>query len=254
MLSVTPTKLSDYLTCPRKYKLKHVDKIADDSYSAALAFGQTMHSALQELYQPGKQIDDFTDVDKLLARYWNSGSYSSAQDDEAYFTKGSQALQKYCRAVIRNDETTLGTEVYLSYILKTAGLHARLGCKADRICVNGERALEIIDYKTNASGKVPILESLQNDLPTFLYYALARVEYPNYKRIQISFLNVLTLAKVTVEYSPAQVAANKQTLFECLKTLSANQFAPTPSEVCSWCSFQNDCAAVNKIIDFASIT
>lgn len=255
MLSVTPTKLSDYLLCPYKYRLRHVDKIADASYSAALTFGQTMHCVLQELHQSSGSINEFTDVGELLARHWNSGSYFNAEDDKAYFAKGHQALQKYCRAFKTVNETTIGTEVYLSYILKIGDLQARLGCKADRICINDERALEVIDYKTNASGKVPTPESLQSDLPTFLYYALARIEYPEHKRIQISFLNVLTLAKVSIEYSPAQVAANKQAFFQCLKTIAANKFAPTPSDACSWCSFQDNCAAAaSRIIDFANIT
>lgn len=254
MLSVTPTKLNDYLTCPHKYKLKHINKIGDASYSGALAFGQSMHSALQDLYQSSKNLNDFVEVSELLIRYWNASAYASTEEDETYFFKGCQALKNYCNAFYCNEELTLGTEVYMSYILKIGNLQARLGCKADRICAHRNDVLEIIDYKTNGSGKVPTLESLQSDLPTFLYYALARVTYPEYKYVRISFLNVLTLAKVSVEYDSAQVTINKQNLFECLRNLASSHFTPTPSEVCAWCSFQDSCVAVNKIVDFASIT
>ncbi len=253
MLSVTPSKLTDYLTCPHKYKLKHINKIGDASYSAALAFGQSMHSALQDIHQSNRNLNDFVEVSELLSRYWNAGAYASTEEDETYFLKGCQALKNYCSAYNCDKETTLGTEVYMSYILKIGSLQARMGCKADRICAHRNDVLEIVDYKTNSSGKVPTLESLQKDLPTFLYYALARVTYPEYKCVRISFLNVLTLAKVSVEYDFEQVAANKQNLFECLRNLDSKTFAPTLSEACSWCAFQDSCPAFGKVVDFDRI-
>lgn len=254
MLSITPTKLTDYLSCPHKYKLKHINKIGEQFNSAALSFGQSMHLALQEIHQANKRLNTFTEVSDILNRFWDNSIYQSAEDDESYFLKGCQALQNYCENCFDDKETTIGTEVYMSYILKIADFQVRFGCKADRICVKSDEVLEMVDYKTNGSGKVPTLESLQHDLPTFLYYALARISYPEYKVIRISFLNVLTLAKVSVEYSAEQVAANKQNLFQCLKRFNSGLFAPTPSEACSWCSFQDNCAAVGKIIDFANIT
>lgn len=213
-----------------------------------------MHSALQEIYQSNKNLSDFAELSELLTRCWNPGAYSSIEENETYFLKGCQALNNYCKAFDRNEEDTIGTEVYMSYILKIGSLQARLGCKADRICAHRNDVLEIIDYKTNGSGKVPTIESLQSDLPTFLYYALARATYPEYKCVRISFLNVLTLAKVSVEYDSEQIAVNKQNLFECLRNLAGNDFTPTTSEAYSWCAFQDSCVAVGKVIDFANIT
>lgn len=51
MLSITPTKLSDYLTCPLKYRLKHIEKSGGFSASAAFSFGNSMHRALQEIHR-----------------------------------------------------------------------------------------------------------------------------------------------------------------------------------------------------------
>ncbi len=255
MLSVTPTKLSDYLTCPFKYKLKHVEKNGDFGYSAALSFGQTMHSALQELHQLNRDLNDFVEIAELLTRFWDGGAYSSPEEDESYFLKGCQSLRAYCNAFNQDQEMTLGTEVYMSYILKIGDLQVRLGCKADRVCAHLDGSLEIIDYKTSSSGKVPVAESLRGDLPTFLYYALARVNYHEYQQeVKISFLNVLTLAKSVVKYSPEEVAANKRSLLACLRTMAADSFAPRPSEACSWCAFQDVCPATNKIVDLSLIT
>lgn len=253
MLSVTPTKLNDYLACPQKYRFRHINKNESIDASAALSFGRTMHNALQALHQSDQCASEFSEVSELLTRYWEADSYSDAEEDESYYVKGCQALHNYCKNFDCREETTIGTEVYLSSILKVGDLKVRLGCKADRTCAYNDEILEIIDYKTNGSGKVPTLDSLQIDLPTFIYYVLARVSYPEYKIIRITFLNILTLAKVSINYDAIQVATNKQSLLKCLKSLDTDNFSPTPSEACSWCSFQNDCSAFNKIVDFASI-
>lgn len=252
MLSVTPTKLSDYLVCPQKYKFKHINKVEVAVSSSALSFGQAMHSALQNIHQ-SKGINDFADISRILNRYWETDAYSDKEESVAYFSKGCRSLHAYCKNFDFRSNKTVGTEVYLSYILKIGNLKIRLGGKVDRISICADNTLEIVDYKTNSSGKVPTLEYLLTDLPTFLYYVLARLSYPQYKQIRITFLNVMTLAKVSVEYNAAQISTNKQSLLKSLKSLSNENFSPKPSEACSWCSFQDDCSARNKIFNLASI-
>jgi len=253
MLSVTPTKLSDYLVCPQKYKFRHINKTETAATSPALSFGQAMHSALQVIHRSDEDLRDLTGVSRILNRYWEADAYSDEEESEAYFSKGCRSLHAYCKNFDFRENKTLGTEVYLSYILKVENLKIRLGCKADRISVCADGTLEIVDYKTNGSGKVPTPEYLRNDLPAFLYYVLARLSYPQYKQIRVTFLNIMTLAKVSVEYDGAQVASNKQALLKCLRSLAGEDLPPKPSEACSWCSFQDECPARNKIVDFASI-
>lgn len=253
MLAITPTKLSDYLRCPYQYKLKNIEKIANsDSSSPALSFGITMHSVLQELHQPTGKLQDMSE---LLIKHWIPSAYANAEEDEQYFLKGFRALESYREAFINGSDeiTTIGTEVYMTYVFKLGDLQVRLGCKADRVCVHADQLLEVIDYKTSGSGKVPTNEFLVNDLPTFIYYILSRITYPDYKFFQVTFLNVLTLARASVEYTPAQIAANKKALFECLTQIAAGNFTATPSEACSWCSYQNICTAANRVVDFSVI-
>lgn len=256
MLAITPTKLSDYLLCPHKYKLKNVEKFANSgSSSPALSFGIAIHDALQELHKPVNPSQKIQDMSELLIKHWVPNAYANAEEDDQYFIKGCQALERYQQAYINGsgEPTTVGTEVYMTYIFKLGDLQVRLGCKADRVCVHADQLLEVIDYKTSNSGKVPTSEFLLKDLPTFIYYILSRTAYPDYKFFQITFLNVLTLARTSVEYTPAQITANKKALSECLTQIAANNFAASPSEACSWCSYQDTCAAANQVVDFSVI-
>lgn len=253
MLSVTPTKLGDYLICPHKFNLKHIKKFGAFASSPAFSFGTSKHRALEELHN-GKYFPvSLPEAEKMLERFWEKTAYANADEEGNYFEKGCQALQNYCKWASRKASETLGTEVYMSFVVDLKGLKIRLGCKVDRIALDSNRNLELIDYKTNASGKVPTAEFLITDLPTFLYYVLTRISYPQYPQIKVTFLNVLTMGKVSVQYSANQIETNKQALWRCLKTLAAEKFLPRPSEACSWCSFQDDCEVTNKVIDFRKL-
>lgn len=151
---------------------------------------------------------------ELLRRYWEPAAYQTPEEEQSYFAKGCAALENYCaNARAKSDEETLGTEVYLSFLIDLQETKLRLGCKIDRLAfLPAENVLEIFDYKTNASGKLPTADFAQTDLPTFLYYVLTRISFPQYPEIRITFLNVLTMARVSIEYDKIQVDVNKESL------------------------------------------
>jgi putative RecB family exonuclease len=253
MLSVTPTKFADYLSCPHKYKLRHIEKIGSAEASPALSFGSSIHLALQQLHKNDFSSNPPPAPAELLKPFWNKSAYATRDESELYFNRGCRALTDYCAAFAESTEEIIGTEVFMSFIIQHADLKLRLGCKADRISLDKGGELEVLDYKTNSSGKVPTPEFLENDLPTFIYYVLARITFPQYTRIRITILNVLTMRKVSIRYSPEQITKNKHALWQHLKNLRHSSFPPCASEACSWCQFQDDCPAFNKIVDFSTI-
>lgn len=141
----------------------------------------------------------------------------------------------------------------MTFIVSSKGVKIRLGCRVDRLALLPDKTLEVIDYKTNASGKVPTPEFLRNDLATFLYYVLTRLTYPQYPQIRIKFLNVLSMSSASVEYDMEQIEKNKRALWHCLKALPDEKFLPQTGEACGWCDFQDDCPATNRIVDFSLI-
>jgi putative RecB family exonuclease len=251
MLSLTPTKLRDYLICPQLYKLRHIDRVEDGRNSAALSFGRSMHAALEEIHKVG--AGSLLDPERLLRRHWDPGGYADRHESEVYFTRGSDALSRYMGTPFAAPGQILGTEVFMSYVVNMNGLRIKLGCKADRVSVDTRGILEVLDYKTNASGRLPTPESLTEDLPTFLYYVLTRICYPEYKAVRISLLNVLTLAKVDVEYREAMIAENKKRLAALARSFAAGVFEPAPSEACAWCPVQDRCPKFDTEVDLDSL-
>ncbi len=253
MLSITPTKLADYLSCPHKYKLRHVEKLNNSSASPALAFGNSIHQALQEIHRTDDPSASLSAPERLLKRFWDPAAYLTEEENELYFNRGCRALKDYCAALGGSKEQIIDTEVFMSFIVERGDLRMRLGCKADRLSIDESGELEVLDYKTNGSGKVPTGEFLQEDLPTFLYYVLARITFPQYTKVKITFLNVLTMGRVSIRYTPEQIVKNKHGLWQQLRTLHHSSLSPRTSEACSWCQYQDNCPAFNKVIDFAAI-
>lgn len=252
MLSLTPTKLRDFLTCPQQYKLRHVDRVNADMNPAPLSFGRSLHAALEEFHKADGGSEP-ADPDRLLRRHWEVSAYADERESEAHFVKGRDALRLYLNSLPASVEQVLGTEVFMAHVVNLRGLQIRLGCKADRVGLRPDDVLEITDYKTNASGRLPTHESLLTDLPTFLYYVLARISYPTYHRVRVSFLNLLNLATVSIEYDADQVTANKRELKEHILAFASGKFEPRPCEACAWCPVQDHCPIIGKEIDFDSI-
>jgi putative RecB family exonuclease len=255
VISLTPTKLRDFLTCPQMFKLRHLDRVGSESNPAALSFGRSLHAALDELHRDGDVggPPSITEPSRLLKRHWEAGAYADRQESDSYFAKGCEALRRYVSESGPFPGRILGTEVFMSCVINFSGLRIKFGCKADRVAVDERGVLEVLDYKTGASGKLPTPESLAGDLPNFIYYLLARINYPDFRRVRVSQLNVLTLARVHVEYDEVQIAANKKNLLAQARAFASSNFGPAPSEACAWCHVQDHCPAFNKEFDFESV-
>lgn len=256
LIQLTPTKLKDYLTCPQMYYLKHVRRRVRFADSAAAAFGRSVHAVLEEFHNPigscsgvaGSSID----VEVLLKRHWQN-AYTDQQESESYFALAHRSLKRYVDEFAAKPDETLGCEVFMARVFNAAGQRVGLGCKADRVSVRADGTLVVTDYKTHSSGKVPTPESLRADLPTFIYYLLSRVSYPEYECCTVRFLNVLSLVHVEVRYDAETVATNKVRLREVFRRIADTEFTARACEACAWCEAQPHCPLYNVEVALDSI-
>jgi putative RecB family exonuclease len=242
MVKLTPSRVREYQACPLQFKLKYLDALGpkDIEQSPAFAFGCSMHAALDAFHRSGRSPKQFT-PEALLRRNWKSAGYADAQQEEQYFAKGVDALTRYREALGTPRGKILGTETFFSRVVSLDGHRFELGCKADRVELLPDGALEILDYKTNGNGEILSADTLAADLPTFIYYALARLSYPQHPRVVVSQLNVLTFSKTVVDYAADQIAENKRALANLVTEIETGQFEPRPNGHCVWCCVRNYC-------------
>jgi putative RecB family exonuclease len=249
LLSLTPSKAREYQTCPKQYRLNLMAPRDGDNCSPALSFGNSMHAALEQMHRYYLLHGLKFDCRELLAGHWVVGAYNDSQESSGYFERGVEALEKYAALATKAEGEVLGTELFLSRIVRLQSERVRLSCKVDRLDRRPDGHLEALDYKTNSNGLVPTQEYLAEDLGSFLYYALVRLTYPETEHVIVSQLNVLTLAKVEVEYDRVMVAAHKKSLCDIVGQIRAEAFEPRPGSACSWCRVRDSCPAFGPDVD-----
>jgi putative RecB family exonuclease len=242
VIKLTPSRIREYQACPLQFKLKYLDALGpkDIEQSPAFSFGCSMHAALDVLHRPGRSPKQIT-LEALLRRTWKNAGYADAQQETQYFAKGVDALTRYFQTMGTPQGKIIGTETFFSRVVNLDGHRFELGCKADRVELLPDGALEILDYKTNGNGEILSADALAADLPTFIYYTLARLSYPQHPRAIVSQLNVLTLSKSVVDYTADQIAENKQALANLVAEIEAGQFEPRPNGHCAWCPVRSYC-------------
>ncbi len=77
-----------------------------------------------------------------------------------------------------------------------------------------------------------------HDVVTIDNYLLTRIAYPKYPRVTVSQLNLISLNKVTVEYTDTQRAANKDALLNIVRAIEAENFETRLGAHCAWCAMR----------------
>ena len=108
----------------------------------------------------------------------------------------------------------------------------------------------MLDYKVGAGGGLPSVQTLAEDLATYLYFLLGWHYYKGDRRvrnIRLSVLNLISLSKVEVPYDQAQILRHRQALTELVVSAMQGSLEPRVSARCGWCPVREGCPAWSQI-------
>jgi RecB family exonuclease len=282
-LKLTPSRVRDYLACPlqfgrlygpaAEYQNNSYPKAgspgqadtANKARTAALAFGNCLHAALETLHRPSttellglnepyapqdgmsscKTLSD-EDLSRVMSQHWRPEGYEDRQAEEAAFTQACDILRFYARSEHTPHGQVLATEAYLTALTTLRGYRVEMSCRVDRLELHSDGRLEVLDYKLTRNGDLPSARALSEDLSSFLYWLLAWHHYkkdPRVRNVRISQLALLTLAKVEVEYDQHQVIRHREALAELVTCVMESPLEPRINAGCAWCPVQQSCPA-----------
>ncbi len=255
-IKLTPSRSEDFLACPRRFKRLHIDGFNgfERAPSKHLSFGITIHDTLRRFYEGGGfEAYPAQAMPRLLARSWVNEGYADENEAAAFRDEAINMLQAYHEAFREEPTRHLGHELFEQKRFRLDDLPVTLSGKIDRLSVWPEERLEVVDYKTNR-GAPPSPEKLAGDFAPFLYYLLARFNHPDYQRIDVTFLFLRTMTKVTAQFDAETLAEGKARLANVLHQIDAGSFPPKPNGHCAWCEVRADCPAMsNDEIDLDSV-
>ncbi len=159
LLTLSATSISEYNSCPLKYRLAKIDKVPERKSKAAMVFGKIIHDVLEEYHN-----DDDMSLKQLLTllkKHWKEDAFEYLLRAQEFKRQGEEILSNYFEYVQANPPEVVGRECYFEFAINK--IKVKITGKIDRIDQEGN-TLALVDYKTSKNK-----ESAKGSLQLALY-------------------------------------------------------------------------------------
>ncbi len=228
--------------CKKRFKYKYIDKIKCNLIkSHYLSFGTTIHNTLSEYNNLPSQLQSYESLTSLLKKHWISEGYDSLENEKVHFVKAQDMLLDYFNdrkdsgAVILNEEM----------IYRNINKNLTICGKIDRVYVNEDNKIEVLDYKT-ANSFSPIID-IYNDVQLPIYSLLLKYKLDTFPKV-ISYYYLNFNNKVSIDLDKKVI---DYCLLQLKKVISEiyyeSEFPCNPSSRCSsFCEYFTHCEYFRK--------
>jgi putative RecB family exonuclease len=246
LLQATPSKLSCFADCPRRYRFAYVDRPAPPKGPpwAHNTVGSAVHAALRAWWDLPVDRRTTAAARQLLYVNWSANGFRDEEQSARWRAKAAGWLTDYVAGLDPADEP-VGTERHVATTTERLALMGRV----DRIDQRGDE-LVIVDYKTGRSISTdddargsPALAAYVLGVRRTLRRPCSRVELHHlpsgtvaaWEHTDRSLANHVRRAEdiaVDIEAATARLKAGE----------NPDQAFPTaPGQQCSWCDFRPSC-------------
>jgi putative RecB family exonuclease len=249
--SLSPSRASDFKTCPLLYRFRSIDRLPE-APSPAATRGTMVHAVLQQLFELPAEERTAPTARALISPVWQqmladepglAALFAQDSDGSAVtaWLESSYALVDNYFAL--EDPTRLEPESREQLVeVVVDGL--RLRGYIDRVDVTSTGDIRIVDYKT---GSVPREAFEAKALFQMKFYALVlwrlRGVVPRQlKLIYLADCDTLTYAPDATELERFETTL--RAIWAAIARASElGEFRPSPSRLCDWCDHQALCPA-----------
>jgi putative RecB family exonuclease len=270
--ALSPSRASDFLTCPLLFRFRAIDKFPERPSSAAVR-GTLVHAVLEQLYDLPCDERTIDAARALLVPTWEQLleadphlAYALLPDEAPFLAESANSLSTF------DTVPTLPTDVLAAWLTSADPLietyfsledptrlepHSRelrlevqledgppLRGIIDRIDVASDSRMRVVDYKT---GRSPGSGFEQKSLFQMRFYALMlwRLNGVLPTRLQLIYLGDAQILR----YDPTEdeLVAFERTIRALWKTITRvaaeGTWQPRPSKLCGWCDHHARCPA-----------
>jgi len=250
----TPTRLTSWLDCPRRYRMTYLDRPPPPKGPpwAHNSFGASVHNALAGWWRlPFARRTVAAAGDLLEAGWIDQGYASDAQS--AQCRRSARAMVERYAATLDPATEPLGVERTVGARTEQIVLSGRIDRLDERRAPGGGRALAVVDYKT---GRRPLTgDDARTSMPLALYaLAAARVFHAVCRLVELHHLPTGTVHAWEhsdegigrhvrrAESIAAECAAADERFRAGLPAAEVDGvFPPRPGPACGWCDYRSLC-------------
>jgi len=237
-LGLSANAIETYATCPLQYKLRRDWQIPGDA-SAAMQFGNAVHTVLKNYYDPSPQMASQSPA-VLVAAFRKEFAKAVIEDEvqrQLYEELGEKHLQVLAESRPRGSMEVIAAEARFEFKMGKLKVIGRID-RMDRIEGN---CVRVIDYKTG----VPWDQKDADDSLQLSIYAMGAAEM-KYAPRELVLLNVRGNEEVVTGRTPSQLERARRKIEEAAEGIAAHEFSPRPGLHCKWCSFVRLCPATEQ--------
>ncbi|WP_419993580.1 RecB family exonuclease [Streptomyces boninensis] len=248
--SLSPSRASDFMTCPLLYRFRVIDRLPEKPRPAATK-GTLVHSVLERLFDDPAAERTAPRARGMVRPQWERmladkpalrelfAGADEAEQLAAWLAEAEALVERWFTledpARLEPAEREWWVETELESGLRLRGV-------IDRIDVAPTGEVRVVDYKT---GKAPPEQYASGALFQMKFYALVlwRLKGVVPRRLQLVYLgsgDVLT-------YDPDErdllgVERKVLALWQAIEqAMAAGEWRAKPSKLCDWCDFQEFC-------------
>jgi putative RecB family exonuclease len=237
-LRLSFTRISTFEQCPWKFRAQYVDGIPSRP-APQLSFGTSIHAVLEWLYDRKHPVLP-TLEETLQALYdrWETDGYAEVDREEqlAAYRHAREVITAFHQRLTQ-DGFTLPAATEAWFELPFAPEVVVVGA-IDRVDVDREGRLHVVDYKTNRRAKQrrDVIGSLQLAL-----YALATQELYGQLPATVALDFVVPGIQVRVATEELDLAGVPARVAAVAARIRAGEAAATPNRLCDWCDVRGIC-------------
>ena len=240
------SQINTFKTCPRYYKLKYILKIPT-SPTAALSFGSSMHATMRDFYSQVEKGEKPTAklILALLDKNWINEGYSTRSHERKMRSRGEIYLKNYLKKEFDPSNLPIALEEDFSVpLILPHERPLRIGGRMDRVDINENGILEIVDYKTGE--RIPSQRDVDKDLQ-LTFYALAATlirEKPFEKspeEIKLSLYYFDKQEKISTRRTKKELEDAIKEIFEWRKKIENSNFECANTYMCKNCEYKSLC-------------
>jgi putative RecB family exonuclease len=256
--TLSPSRASDFKTCPQLYKFKAIDKIPTDP-TIYQARGTTAHLALERLFSypakertPERLYDLFRSAWAELKPEEFDGLFATVDEERTWGIESLELLADYFRMEDPSSFEPIEREMDLTVDvgdMTIRGILDRMESITETDASGNHEVLVITDYKT---GKAPPERYANKAFFALKIYALLIRTVKNITpdRVRLLYLNGPT--EYTMDINDQQLDAMEKQLAALWGTINkailSGIWPARTSALCDYCDFKKDlCPAWNDV-------
>ncbi len=250
MKHYSPTQISTFETCPKRYKFHYIDRIESSVENIEAFMGKIVHETLEKLYKDlimSREIQ----LEDLIGFYqerwelnWHDGIRVVKEEytPDDYYRTGKRCIEDYYRRYHPfNQDRTIGLELRVKIPINSDSRnpYTMIGI-IDRLAYAGDGIYEIHDYKT--STKLPDVARLEQDRQLPLYQLAVEEMWRDVKEVRLVWHYLAFNKEITAIRTQADLNLLKEEVRGIIDRIEAEEeFLPVENPFCKWCDFQPIC-------------